>query len=145
MAETSTTEAAAPVPVHAAAFAEGGDLSRIVGARCRQCGAHFFPRRTVCAQCLSTDVEVVPLATRGTLYTYTVVHQSTPEFPTPYILAYGDLAEGVRVLAPLAGAAAEEVRIGLAVDLCVEPVRTDAQGRVVVGYRWYPAAEVRHG
>lgn len=149
MAETSTTAPAAPVPVHAAVFAEGADLARIVGARCRQCGTSFFPRRTVCAQCLSTDVEIVPLSTRGALYTYTIVHQSTPEFATPYILAYGDLREGVRVLAPLAGLSADDVRIGMALELRVEPVRTDAQGRVVMGYRWYPAAdaagEVRHG
>lgn len=145
MAETSTTEAAVPVPVHAVVFPEGAALTRVVGARCRQCGTHFFPRRTVCAQCLSTDVEVVPLSTRGTLYTYTVVHQSTPEFATPYILAYGDLAEGVRVLAPVAGLGADALRIGMALDLRVEAVRTDAQGRAVVGYRWYPAVEVADG
>lgn len=79
------------------------------------------------------------------LYTYTVVFQSTPEFRTPYLLGYVDLPEGVRVLAPLADLAVDDVRIGMPLRLVVEPVRTDAEGRAVLGYRLHraqPATEI---
>jgi len=85
----------------------------------------------------------VPLSTRGTLYTYTTVHQSTPAFATPYVLAYADLPEGVRLLAQLV-AAPGDVRIGMPVELRVEPVGVNAEGRPVLGYRFHPA-EARDG
>lgn len=145
VAESTTAPPAASVPLQPGLFEAGADGAlRLVGTRCRQCGARFFPRRAVCARCLSPDTEVVPLSSRGTLYTYTVVYQSTPEFRTPYLLAYVDLPEGVRLLAPLEGLAPDQVQIGIALDLRVEAVRRDAEGRAVIGYRLYPAAEVTH-
>lgn len=117
----------------------------LAGTRCRRCGTYFFPRRTVCAQCLSEETETVPLSHRGVLYTFTVVYQSTPEFKTPYILGYADLSERVRVLAPLAEIEVDRVQIGMPLQLRVEPVRTDAQGRAVMGYRWHPGGEVPRG
>ncbi|MDR7482374.1 MAG: Zn-ribbon domain-containing OB-fold protein [Armatimonadota bacterium] len=137
--------AAAPVPLRPGLFVpdEGGRL-RLAGSRCPRCGACYFPRRLVCARCLATDLEVVGLSSRGTVYTYTVVHQSTPEFPTPYVLAYVDLPDGVRVLAPLADIDPSDVRIGAPVDLRVEPVRATSDGRPVLAYRGYPC-QVPHG
>lgn len=114
----------------------------LAGTRCRACGTHFFPRRQICARCLSPDTETVPLSDHGVLYTYTVVRQSTPEFRTPYVLGYLDLPEGVRVLAPLADVEPDAVGIGMPLLLRVEPVRTDAEGRTIVGYRLYRAVGV---
>ena len=115
---------------------------RLVASRCQECGAHFFPGRLVCARCRSDRMVTAPLSSRGVLYTYTTVYQSTPEFQTPYILAYVDLPEGVRLLAQLVGAPPDEVRIGMSLELRVEPVRADAEGRPVLGYRFHPAGEV---
>lgn len=130
----------AVVPLQPGIFVDdAGGTPRLAATRCRTCGAHYFPRRQVCAQCLGTDTEVVPLSDRGVLYTYTVVHQSTPEFRTPYILGYVDLPEAVRVLAPLAEIEVDDVRIGMPLRLQVEPVRTDPEGRAVLGYRLYRA------
>lgn len=144
MSEQTTAAPGGTVPLQPGIFeADARGAPQLVGTRCRRCGAHFFPRRTVCARCLSQDTEVVALSAVGTLYTYTVVHQSTPEFPTPYILVYVDLPEGVRLLAPLVGVEMDQVRTGLPLRLRVEPVRTDLEGRTVIGYRLYPA-EVSH-
>lgn len=145
MAEPATKDEAATVSLHPEIFVTNpqGEL-QLAGTRCRACGQHFFPRRQICARCLSADTETVPLSERGVLYTYTVVRQSTPEFRTPYILGYVDLPEGVRVLAPLADVEPDVVRIGMPLLLRVEPVRTDAEGRMILGYRLHPAVEVAH-
>ncbi len=139
MADRTVVQETGPVPLRPGLFepdAEG--RLRLVATRCETCGAHFFPRRRVCARCLGSQLSSVPLSTRGTLYTYTVVHQSTPQFATPYVLAYADLPEGVRLLAQLAAAPAD-VRLGMPVELRVEPVATGADGRPVLGYRFHPA------
>lgn len=139
MTEEAVTGPASPVPVYPGVFAtDAQGEAHLVGTRCRQCGAHFFPRRAVCARCLSEETEVVPLSETGSLYTYTVVHQSTPEFTTPYILAYVDLPEGVRLLAPLVGLGAAQVRPGMSLRLRVEALRTDPEGRPVLGYALHP-------
>lgn len=138
-ASNTGTEA---VPLQPGLFkADPSGTVRLVAGRCQECGAHFFPQRPVCARCLSNRMEIVLLSARGTLYTYTTIYQSTPEFQTPYVLAYVDLPEGVRLLAQLVGAPPDAVRIGMPLELRVEPVRTSADGRPVLGYRLYPVAE----
>jgi uncharacterized OB-fold protein len=96
----------------------------VTGSRCTSCGATFYPPRGICSRCLSA-LEPAALSTRGTVHTYTVVHQAGPGFETPYVLVYVDLPEGVRVLGQLDG----EPRIGLEVELA--------------GDRFRPVAEVR--
>jgi uncharacterized OB-fold protein len=113
----------------------------LVGGRCRTCGTVYFPAPEVCARCQGQDLEPADLSGRGTVYTYTVVRQSTPEFRTPYVLVYVDLPEGVRVLGQLVDCEVEAVRVGMPVEVVFQEVGKDPQGRPVVGWRFRPAAE----
>jgi uncharacterized OB-fold protein len=108
------------------------------GSRCRACGAHFFPTRKACAGCLGDDLEAVSFSSRGKLYTYTVVRQSTPEFEVPYALGYVDFPEGVRIMGQITGCPFEEIRIGMPMVLTLEPFGEDAAGNAVTGYRFRP-------
>lgn len=94
----------------------------MTGSRCSSCGACFYPQRSVCSRCLA-ELEPVELSTRGTVYTYTVVHQAGPGFETPYTLVYVDLPEGVRMLGQLDG----EPAIGIEVELAGERFRPVAE------------------
>ncbi len=107
----------------------------LVGSRCPTCGAHYFPTREVCAGCLTEDLETVALPRRGTLYTYTVVHQSTPAFETPYVLGYVDLEGPVRVMGQI-DLEPGDVEIGMDLELKIVPWGTDDEGRTVLGYRF---------
>ncbi len=110
------------------------------GSRCPSCGAHYFPTREVCAGCLTEDLETIPLPTDGTLYTYTVVHRSTPAFEVPYVLGYVDLPGPVRVLGQI-DADPEEVAIGMDVHLEIVPWGTDDEGTPLLGYRFAPGGD----
>lgn len=109
----------------------------LLGSRCRSCGAHFFPIREACSGCLSDDLETVRLSRSGTVYTYTVVRQSTPAFAVPYALGYVDLPERVRVMGQFS-CDPSELAIGMAVELVVEPFGEDDDGNVLHGYRFRP-------
>ncbi len=111
----------------------------LLGSECRSCGAHFFPIRQVCAGCLSQDLETVRFSTEGTLYTYSVVRQSTPAFEVPYALGYVDFPEGVRIMGQIAGVEFDEIEIGMAMSLSLEPFGEDAQGHPLIGYRFRPS------
>jgi uncharacterized OB-fold protein len=111
---------------------------RLLGSRCTQCDAHFFPIREACAHCLSTDLETVGFSTEGTLYTYSVVRQSTPAFPVPYALGYVDFPEGVRIMGQITGCEPEDLQIGMAMVLSLEPFGEDDAGNALTGYRFRP-------
>ncbi len=92
-------------------------IPNVVVSRCRDCGEHFFPKRLVCAKCLSRMLDSVEIEARGTLYSYTWVYM--PLFGSmriEHMDGYGvgqiDLPEGPRVQLPLAGKK-EEYRVGL--------------------------------
>ncbi len=110
----------------------------LLGSRCRSCGAHFFPVREACAGCLSQDLKTVKFSTKGTLYTYSVVRQSTPAFEVPYALGYVDFPEGVRIMGQIAGVDFDEITIGMPMMLSLEPFGEDDEGNPLTGYRFRP-------
>jgi len=111
----------------------------LIGGRCPECGSFYFPARSVCSSCLCGELERVPLCSTGTLYTYTVIHQSLPQFETPYILGYVDLDDNVRVAGQLVGVEADELKLGMRLTTQFEP-REGADGDPVLWFRFKPAA-----
>jgi uncharacterized OB-fold protein len=73
----------------------------------------------VCATCLSGDIEYLVGAGTGTVYTYTVTNQNQAKGfaeACPYVMAYVDLDEGVRLLTNIVGCDPADVHIGMAVE-----------------------------
>jgi uncharacterized protein len=133
-----TSQARPRVPIKPGYFTVPDDPAeppRLLGSRCADCGEHFFPRRAICARCLSERTVDVTLGPRGTLYSYTFVH--FPLFGSTRIehVGYGvgqvDLPEGPRVQLPLAGKQ-EDYRIGQTVEAELEPLREEGDRDVVI-------------
>ena len=77
MSEAGDATVPRRVPVEAGFFTipeSDGETPRLLGSRCSACGEVFFPRRVVCAKCLSRDTAPLELGPRGRLYTYTYTH-----------------------------------------------------------------------
>jgi|TARA_B100001971_G_scaffold209210_1_gene232403 hypothetical protein len=110
----------------------------LLGSRCSSCDAHFFPVREACAGCLGSDLETIRFSTTGTLYTFSIVRQSTPEFEVPYALGYVDFIEGVRIMGQITGCDFEDMRIGMPLVLSLEPFGEDDEGNPLTGYRFQP-------
>jgi len=92
----------------------------LVVQRCGACGQLRHYPRALCPACLSDRVEWLRCSGRGTVYTFTVTHQNqAPGFrdALPYVLAYVELEEGVRLLTNLVDCAPEAVRIGMTVEV----------------------------
>jgi uncharacterized OB-fold protein len=134
------------IPLAAGAFTIPDDPReppRLLGTRCESCGEHFYPRRVICARCLSDKTADVELGPRGTLYSYTFVHMplfgSTRAEHAAYGVGQIDLSQGPRVQFPLAGTQ-EEFRVGQTVETELETLREDA-GRDVVIVRFRPVKD----
>jgi uncharacterized OB-fold protein len=118
---------------------DGEGHPRLVGGRCRACGAESFPKAAVCPQCLAEEIEGVMLSRDGTLYSFAAVHAAPPGWHLPYVLGYVDLPEGVRVLAHLA-AKEEDLRVDMPVRLAVGEVGSDPSGQPLFTYVFAPRA-----
>ncbi len=106
-------------------FWEACQRHQLYVQQCRSCGALRYYPRALCPACLSSDTQWVLSSGRGTVYTYTVTYQNqAPGFrdELPYVLAYVELEEGVRVLTNIVGCAVEDVRIGMPVEVTFDDV-----------------------
>lgn len=105
----SMDEACRPFPPRVSAFTRpfwdalaGG---RLITTRCRDCGLQGFPPRNLCRGCWGRNLEWVPLAAGGTLYSWTRVHVAPEAFKQAgaYAIALVDLDDGVRLMCRLLG------------------------------------------
>ncbi len=113
---------------------------RLVGSACAACGAVAFPAQASCPRCTGTDTAERLLAPTGTLWTLTV-QRFPPKTPylaadgpvAPFGVGYVDLGE-VIVESRLVASSADELRIGMAVELVVVPFHTRPTARQQLTY-----------
>jgi len=112
-------------------FTDTGDGVALLGARCDDCGAYTFPRQDGCPRCTGTAMRDVPLARRGTLWTFTVQgfrpkppYAGPAEFE-PYGVGYVELPGQLIVEARLTENDPARLRIGMPMELVLVPFRTD--------------------
>ena len=134
------TEPAAPAPFRPDALEIDQDQVHLLGSVCAACGAHAFPPRQVCAVCRSTSLRRARLGGTGRLYTYAIVRQAPKEFPTPYIIGYVDLDEGVRVFTRVLARPEQDLRLGMRVSLR-PALLPNASGAPTVAYAFAPDGE----
>ncbi|MCH8108321.1 MAG: Zn-ribbon domain-containing OB-fold protein [Chloroflexi bacterium] len=120
---------------------EDGTEGVLVGFRCRECGTHVFGAATFCQGCTSDQLEPVDLSQHGTLYSYTIVRVPPAGWPgqVPYTLGQVQLPEGPQVLAEVVDCPAEDLKIGINVELTLRQVRGEESGADRVVYKWRPA------
>jgi uncharacterized protein len=93
--------------------------------KCRDCGELRYYPRAICPGCLSERTEWMPSRGRGKVYTFSVTHQNpSPGFreALPYVLAYVELDEGVKMLTNLVDCQPDAVKIGMPVEVVYEDV-----------------------
>jgi uncharacterized OB-fold protein len=95
---------------------------RLVCQRCAACGAFRMPPAPFCPACQSQADEWTELSGRGTVYTFTVVRQSSiPQLvnAVPYVIAIVELAEAKNLLLTtnLVETEPERVHIGMPVEV----------------------------
>lgn len=119
-----------------------GEPGHLIGSRCNSCQEYFHPRRVVCLNCYSEDLEEVVLSSRGKIYTYTIARTSYPVSPVqaPFISAYVELPEGVQVLTLITDLDLDKVEIGAEVEVYFWKVADDDQGNELTAYAFRPVS-----
>jgi uncharacterized protein len=78
---------------------------KLLGLKCKACGALTVPPKMACRQCGSFDMEVVEVKTTGKIRTFTTVFVGAEgrESEVPYILVIVELDEGPWLMGNLDG------------------------------------------
>ena len=100
-------------------FREIRDNARILGTRCQACGLTYVPATMFCERCFAKLDEWVEVKSRGTVFTYTVLHRDLDGQPLdpPVILAYVKLDGSDGGLVHYLGETnPQAVHIGMAVE-----------------------------
>jgi uncharacterized OB-fold protein len=108
------------IPEDSEPFFDAAREGRLVIQRCAVCGEHQFYPRKVCVHCGSPHVDWVEASGRGTVHTFTVIHQQgMPGWrdEVPYVAAIIDLDEGVRMTSNVIDTDPAAVSVGLPVEV----------------------------
>ena len=130
-------------PIAEGLFTWPSDNPALLGSRCQQCGIAEFPSKLSCPACGSEDVKVEELPRRGKLWSWTIQSfmpkrpyhsDETMETFKPFGVGYVELPGAVCVESRLIESTAEELKIGMEMELLIEVYRHDEEGNPVMGF-----------
>jgi len=79
--------------------------NKLLGLKCRECGAITVPPKMACRKCASLDMDVVELTGKGKIQTFTTCNVASEgrEDELPYVILLVELEEGAWIMGNLAG------------------------------------------
>ena len=99
-------------------FFDGAKDGKLLIQTCSSCGALRHPPGPMCPRCQSLEWETVEASGKGTVYSFVTNHYpQVPSFDYPLNVALIELEEGVRLISNVVGIPAEDVEIGMAVEV----------------------------
>lgn len=114
----------------------------LVGEVCPHCDAKIFPPRDVCPECGGEAKTEFQFSGRGEVYSFTTIYNPPRGFKenVPYTVALVKLEEGPIVTAQLTDVEAEQVQIGMPVEMVTRRLRQDddERGVIIYGYKFRP-------
>lgn len=141
----------ARVPVAEGVFTWPSDEPQLLASRCTRCGNHMFPVQSGCPKCTGDSTEVVQLARRGTLWTWTVqgfppkappyAGETDPKSFRPFGVGYVELPGQVKVETRLTESDPAKLKIGMEMEMVLVPLCTDDDGNEVVTFAFAPLHE----
>ena len=131
------------VPIAEGLFSWPSENPALLGSRCGDCGIAEFPKKLSCPACGSENVSEEALPRKGKLWSWTIQSfmpkapyrsDETMETFRPYGVGYIELPGAVCVESRLEENTAEQLKIGMEMELVVDTFRHDEDGNEVVSF-----------
>jgi uncharacterized protein len=109
-----------------AKFVDYLEQGKIMGTKCQTCGARYFPPQMDCSKCMSNQMDWFEVNPNSKLVSYTLVRYGPAGFEklAPYVIAIGETADGLRVLAFMNKAILDK-DIAIGMNLKLAPVKLE--------------------
>jgi uncharacterized OB-fold protein len=111
----------------------------ILGNKCSNCGAEYFPPLSICRKCRSTNMKNERMPHSGSLLSYTMQKESLPGFEEqePMIFGLVKLENGVRIVAQIVDTPYESLKRGSKVRAVFRRIKSDGEsGQIFYGYKF---------
>lgn len=116
----------------------------LIVTHCTSCGDYFFPKTFTChnPNCTGKQVENTHLSRRGKVENYSVMnYPPPPPFVTkepyePIVCAAVEFPEGITILGMMEGTTADEVRIGMDVEVTVGALYTNKKDEEIIAWKF---------
>jgi uncharacterized OB-fold protein len=136
------------VPLKEGFWTHPGDADppQLIGSQCKSCGELYFPIKPKgwCVHCQKRELGDVPLSRRGKVASVTLVTQKPGggfyKGDVPYAYGLVDLPEGVRLVSHFKAADLADIHVGDEVELVIERLYTDEEGREVQHFTFQPVS-----
>lgn len=130
-------------------FTAAEDGVRLVAGRCSECESYFFPSHAALHRpnCSGGPIETTTLSPRGTLVSFTVQRYAPPPpfvAPDPYEpMPMGTVAfpEGLQVPGMLTGIGADDLRVGIEVEVTEAPLYVADDGTPRLTWKFQPVQQ----
>ncbi len=109
-------------PFNDASYEQFLNSGKIMGSKCRKCGALALPPRPLCTSCFGSQMEWVQFKGNGKLAAFTSIVVAPPPMAkegfgrnNPYVVGVVELQEGVKIVARITGVDArkpEQIKVG---------------------------------
>jgi len=122
---------------------------RMIGQKCKKCGAVNFPPKGVCKYCsVSSEFEELQLSGKGKVHTFVLIGAggAPPEFAEQekaggqYPVAIVELKEGPKVIGQIAEVNPKDVKIDMPVKGELRKIYTE-EGVIRYGFKFVPDLE----
>jgi uncharacterized OB-fold protein len=116
---------------------------RYEAAKCKGCGAVWFPPRLICAECGKREFEQVVLSKTGKVKTFTVIRVAPTEFSdeAPYAIGVVELDGGVTIQCQIVDCLPEDLKTGMPVKIEFRKVKQEGHAGIInYGFKAVPAA-----
>jgi len=84
-------------------YSEALKNNKLLGLKCKECGAITVPPKMVCRKCTSPNMDIVELGSKGKIVTFTTVNVASEgrQDEVPYIIVLVELDEGPWIMGNL--------------------------------------------
>jgi uncharacterized OB-fold protein len=111
---------------------------RLIGSECDDCNKRMFPPSDVCPECMSENLSPIKLSAEGTLYSWSVVHVAPKGWRLPFVAAYVDLPEEVRVFTHIVDADPDILEMDMPMKTQIATLGSDESGALFESYAFTP-------
>ena len=118
---------------------------KIMGSKCKKCGALALPPRPICSSCFGSQMEWVPFTGAGKLVAFTSIVVVPPAMAkegfgrnNPYIVGVVELREGVKIVARITGMDAkkpEQIKVGTPLQAEFLQMRQGPSKETILAFR----------
>lgn len=112
---------------------------RILGSKCQDCSAEYFPPVYKCRKCGSEKLADREMPKEGKILAYTISRDIVSGFEEqePMIIALIELANGVRIVTQVVDTSIDQVTVGDKVKAVFRRVRVNGDnGQIFYGYKF---------